>query len=378
MSWLRTPCAFLRTIQRCFVLLRSLLVLVAALMLAACAGDDVKPASEKIYWPAPPDPPRFVYETTLRSELSIQALTAEERFRRSLSGYVEKGTVFQKPFDVAARNGSVVVTDTVARLGYIFNLPRQKLFRFGNVGRQGVLTKPMGVAMDGRQYIYVADAGARQVFVYDALGMYIRSIGNPEDLDRPVDVAVNEDGSRVYVVDVGGIDSRKHGFVAYDGEGRKLFAVKGRGSEKGEFNLPTQAAVGPDGTIFILDGGNFRVQAFSPEGKLIRAWGKAGRNFGDLARPRGLAVDKAGNVYVSDAAYRNVQVFNSDGQLLLALGSKGLMDEPGQYALPAGVAVDELDYVYVVDQLFFKVDVLRKLSQQEVDAAAKNHGTGGQ
>jgi DNA-binding beta-propeller fold protein YncE len=357
------------------VLFRHFFILAVVLVLAACAGEDIKPSAEKIYWPAPPDPPRFVYETTLRSEDSIKVLTSEDRFRRSLTGVVEDASVFQKPFDVAARNGSVVVTDTVARLGYIFNLSRQKLYRFGNVGREGVLAKPMGVAMDGQQYIYVADVGARRVFVYDAVGMYLRSIGGYEDLDRPVDVAVNDDGSQVYVVDAGGIESQRHGFVAYDGEGKKLFAVQSRGTEKGLFNLPTQAAVAPDGTVYILDGGNFRIQAFSPDGKLLRAWGAAGRNFGDLARPRGLAVDRAGNVYVSDAAYRNVQVFNPEGELLLALGGTGLMDEPGQYALPAGVAVDELDYVYVVDQLFYKVDVLRKLSEQEVDAVAKSRVT---
>lgn len=353
-------------------------ILSVVLVLAACAGGDIKPSAEKIYWPAPPDPPRFVYEATLRSEESIKVLTSEERLRRTLTGVVDKDGVFQKPFDVAARNGSVVVTDTVSRLGYIFNLPRQKLYRFGNVGTAGapgVLAKPMGVAMDGRQFIYVADVGARRVFVYDALGMYVRSIGGHEDLDRPVDVAVNDDGSRVYVVDAGGIESQKHGFVAYDGEGKKLFAVQSRGTEKGSFNLPTQAAVAPDGTVYILDGGNFRIQAFSAEGSLLRTWGEAGRNFGNLARPRGLAVDRAGNVYVSDAAYRNVQVFNPEGKLLLALGGKGLMDEPGQYALPAGVAVDELDYVFVVDQLFFKVDVLRKLSEQEVDALSQGRIT---
>lgn len=353
------------------MLYRYFSIIAVAFMLAACASEDANRAAKKIYWPEPPDPPRFVYETTLRSEDSIKILTSEERFRRSLTGNTDIGSVFQKPFDVAARNGSVVVTDTVSRSGYIFNIPRQKLFRFGNVGKEGVMAKPMGVAMDGQQYIYVADVGARQVLVYDAVGMYLRSIGDATDLDRPVDVAVNDDGSRVYVVDAGGIDSQRHGFVAYDGNGNKLFAVQSRGTEQGMFNLPTQAAVAPDGTVYILDGGNFRIQAFNSEGKLLRAWGAAGRNFGDLARPRGLAVDRDGNVYVSDAAYRNVQVFNPEGQLLLALGGKGMMDEPGQYALPAGVAVDELDYVYIVDQLFFKVDVLRKLSQEEIAVADK-------
>ncbi len=75
-----------------------------------------------------------------------------------------------------------------------------------------------------------------------------------------------------------------------------------------------------------------------------------------------------GNVYVSDAAFRNVQVFNSKGELLLAIGGKRLLDRPGELAMPADIAVDELQHVYIVDQVFKKVEVLRRLSEQEMDA----------
>jgi len=80
-----------------------------------------------------------------------------------------------------------------------------------------------------------------------------------------------------------------------------------------------------------------------------------------------LAVDGDGNIYVSDAAFRNVQVFNPEGKLLLAIGGERLVDRPGELAMPAGVAVDELQHVYIVDQVFKKVEVLRRLSKQEMD-----------
>ena len=38
-----------------------------------------------------------------------------------------------------------------------------------------------------------------------------------------------------------------------------------------------------------------------------------------------------------------------------------------QYVLPAGIAVDETDRVYVVDQVHNKVDVIRKLSETEIE-----------
>jgi len=246
----------------------------------------------------------------------------------------------------------------------------------GRAGKKGLLGKPLGVAIGADSQIYIADASAKKVIVYDAFGMYLRDIGDFGDLDRPVDVAVSPDGKQVYVMDAGGIDSRRHRVVVYSVEGAKLFEFGQRGGGKGEFNLPTQVEVAPDGTVYVLDAGNFRVQVFSADGQFQRAWGRVGRNFGDFARPRGLAVGGDGNIYVSDAAFRNVQVFNPKGELLLAIGGKQLLDRPGELAMPADIAVDELQHVYIVDQVFKKVEVLRRLSQKEMEAiVAKRRDT---
>jgi len=238
----------------------------------------------------------------------------------------------------------------------------------GRAGKKGLLGKPLGVAIGADSQIYIADASAKKVIVYDAFGMHLRDIGDFGDLDRPVDVAVSPDGKQVYVMDAGGIDSRRHRVVVYSAEGAKLFEFGQRGGGAGEFNLPTQVEIAPDGTVYVLDAGNFRVQVFSADGQFQRTWGRVGRNFGDFARPRGLAIGGDGNIYVSDAAFRNVQVFNPKGELLLAIGGKQLLDRPGELAMPADIAVDELQHVYIVDQIFKKVEVLRRLSQQEMEA----------
>ncbi len=345
---------------------RLFLLVLAPVFFLGCAQTTIQPNQKPVYWPGPPDAPRFVYTATLRSEESIQALTTEDRFRLAVTGEDNNiRRVLAKPFGVAASNGIVVVTDSIRKAGFIFNLRRKKLYPFGNVGKKGVLSKPLGVAIDNKGQIYVVDGKARKIFVYDAVGMYLREFGDATDLDRPVGVAVTKDGTRVYVVDAGGIDSKKHRVVVYDQKGSRLSVIGKRGMGTGEFNLPTQVAVAPDETLYVLDGGNFRVQVFTPQGKFLRAWGENGRNFGNLARPRGLAVDADGVVYVSDAAFRNVQIFSAQGQLLLAIGGEGMRDEPGQFALPAGIAVDELGHVYIVDQLFAKIDVLRRLSEKE-------------
>jgi sugar lactone lactonase YvrE len=353
---------------------KSILFFLGLLFLAGCASTTVKPTTEAIYWPKPPAPPRFVFVTTLRSEESIRPKTAEDRFRGVLTGVTKEQRILGKPFGVAARNGLVVVTDTAQQKGFIFNLRRRKLYHFGHVGNEGVMSKPMGVDIGADNTIFVADVGAKKIYVYDAFGMYLRTIGRRGELDRPVDVAVSPDGKQVFVMDAGGIDSQRHRVVVYDGQGVQRRVIGRRGEGEGEFNLPTQVALAPDGTLYVLDAGNFRVQAFSPEGKFLRSWGGAGRGFGDFARPRGLAVDGDGNVYVSDAAYRNFQVFNPQGRLLLPIGGNELVDKPGQFALPSGLAVDELGDVYIVDQIFAKIDVIRRVPEEEMKKIVAERG----
>ena len=82
-------------------------------------------------------------------------------------------------------------------------------------------------------------------------------------------------------------------------------------------------AVAGDGTVYVCDGLNARVQAFGRDGVFLRAFGQLGDAPGSFARPKGVALDRAGHVYVVDAAFNNVQIFEPDGRLLLAFGSIG-------------------------------------------------------
>jgi DNA-binding beta-propeller fold protein YncE len=338
-------------------------------ILAGCASEPVKQQAAT-YWPKSPEKPRYVYEGSLRSSETLMEKDTAGQLRSMVTGENKTDELsFSKPYDVAARDGKIVVTDSVYRVAIMFDVPRRKVFAFGHRGDgkgKGALQKPIGVGMDGKQWTYIADVSAKDVKVFDALGMYIKSIGSQEFFQRPIDVAANEKGDRIYVLDGGGINSEWHRVIVFDDEGNKLNEIGRRGSGEGEFNLPNQLTVGRDGTLYVLDAGNFRIQAFTPEGEFIRSWGKVGRNLGNLARPRGIATDSQGNVYVTDGAFRNFQIFSNDGKLLMFIGEPGLEDKPGQFVLPAGIAVDETDRVYIVDQVHNKVDVIRKLSETEI------------
>lgn len=340
---------------------RNLSAAVLMVLVAGCASQPDKP--ELPFWPKPPDPTRYVYEGVIRNPESLKQRTSTEIMLQGVSSK-QGESYFVKPFDVAARDGRLVVSDTAARLVHLFDLRQGLTYQMGIRG-DGKLQKPVGVGVDSAGNFYVADVSAQHVVVFDGTGHFKRIIGSKEALMRPTDVCASADGSMVYVVDLGGIESNQHRVVVYDAAGKLVKTIGQRGGGDGEFNLPSQCDVSlQDGRLFVLDAGNFRVQVFEPDGRFVRHWGKVGNELGNLARPRGLAVDEEGHVYVVDAAFANFQVFNPEGQLLLPVAGPSGVDVPGGFALPAGIAVDNKNYVYIVDQRFNKVEVLRKLTQQ--------------
>ncbi|MCP5150163.1 MAG: 6-bladed beta-propeller [Ectothiorhodospiraceae bacterium] len=344
-------------------------LLAAVLALAGCVSTPPREESTDaetgvFLWPSPPERPRFAHDATLRSARDVQILTDADRLRAALGGRVEDSGGFTKAYDVVAQGGQVYVSDTAAAAVHVFDVPRRRYFVLG-FRREGALRKPLGLDLDRRGLLYVADADLQRVVVFDRLGLFQRFIGDGETLERPTAVAVTPDGSRVYVVDTGGVESESHRIVVFDAEGKQVATIGERGDGLGQLNLPVDAALGPDGTLWVLDAGNFRVQAFSPDGRALRAFGSVGTAFGQFARPKALAVGADGNLFVSDGMFGVVQAFDPEGRLLLPIGRPGRRDLPGWWALPAGVDVDETGRLYVVDQGFSKVEVLRPIGDEE-------------
>lgn len=349
------------------------LLLCASAMLALSGCANMGPGSAAHpFWPKPPERARIIYEGVIHTELDIVKESKTDLLRASVAGSNPRASIaFVKPYDVAARKGRIVVSDSANDIVNLFDIPQGQLFRIG-LSTDGKLQQASGVTIDVKGNIYVADAKAKRVVMYDPLGHFAKSIGNGEVFSRPADVAVSNAGDRIYVVDLGGLDSQKHRVVVFNPDGKMLFTFGTHGMEPGQLHLASHLAVGPDDNIYVLDTGNFRVQVFDRDGKYLRHWGKVGVNFGNLARPRGIAIDADGNVYVTDATFGNFQVFDPTGHLLMWIGNTGLEDKPGQYALPAGIAVDESNHIYVVDQLYTKVEVLRRLTDDESDRLARN------
>lgn len=323
-----------------------------------------KPQDKKVVvFPPAPEKPRFYFERSLRTSTDVQGISTMDKIRIVLTGSAHMVDGLVKPFDVAVYQGRVYITDTVSRVVKVFDLAKDSYFEVGISGK-GQLRKPLGIDANASG-VFVVDNTARRVVVFDHDGKFIRAFGNNKIFTRPSGIAVSQD-SLVYVVDTGGVSSTNHKIHVFDGKtGEFLRSIGRRGQKPGEFNLPLQAAVGPKGNLYVVDGGNFRVQVLSPSGNFIQSIGSIGRRSGQFSRPKGISVDKDGNIYVIDTGFGNFQIFNQKGQLLLFVGQRGGSNAPGRYMLPAGIDVDEDGRVYVVDQYFRKVDIFRPAGLDE-------------
>jgi DNA-binding beta-propeller fold protein YncE len=171
-------------------------------------------------------------------------------------------------------------------------------------------------------------------------------------------LAVAEDGS-LYIVDS---DNHRIQHLSPDGHVLHVWGefgdVNAGNAPGGTFNQPWGISLGPDGSVYIADTWNHRIQKFTPEGEFIRMWGFFGQAEQPAAfwGPRDTAVDQLGRVYVTDTGNKRIVIFNQDGEFIDEFGSTGL--GPGQFDEPVGIAVDEEGRIFVADTWNQRIQVM--------------------
>ncbi len=111
------------------------------------------------------------------------------------------------------------------------------------------------------------------------------------------------------------------------------------------FAFPTDVAVSPSGTVYVLDSGNNRIQAFTNDGTFLNVWKIGNFSYGNYCYY--IAAGPDGSVYVADLVNRCIQKFASSGAFVTKWGSEGSGD--GQFNTLWGVAVGPDGSVYVAD-----------------------------
>ena len=182
----------------------------------------------------------------------------------------------------------------------------------------------------------------------------------PGQFKRQRDLAIAPDGS-IYVA-----DTENHRIQHLDSEGNviKVWGGYGAGTDannpapEGLFNEPWGIAVGPDSSVYVADTWNNRIQKFDADGNFVSAWGYGISQTDDpfgFYGPRDVAVNGEGKVFVTDTGNKRIVVFDKDGNFLTKFGGPGF--DSGQFDEPVGVTVDPDGQVYVADTWNQRVQV---------------------
>jgi sugar lactone lactonase YvrE len=205
-----------------------------------------------------------------------------------------------------------------------------------------VVTMPSDVAVDSLDNVYVALPLSSTIVKINSAGTYIpfdpANVGQPItlDIDRAANLYVGDGTNFLEISPAGSITTLPSNFtsafaIAVDSIGdvyeSTRYAINklapdgtitfiaggslpgsrdGTGSTAG-FGIIDEMKVGPDGNIYVADGGNNKIRMVTPAGVVttIAGTGAAGSQNGNSAIatfnvPTGLAIDKAGNIYVAD------------------------------------------------------------------------------
>jgi DNA-binding beta-propeller fold protein YncE len=259
-----------------------------------------------------------------------------------------------RPYALTEDNlGRLLVADPERRVVHILDFERRRYTALTGSKKEKLLS-PVGVAVDGRNNIYVSDSARGRIYIFDKKGKFRRTLSSNREggrFLRPTGIALDAKRNLLYVT-----DTLRHQVLVLTTEGKLIRAIGRRGQGPAEFNFPTAVAIGQDG-LYVLDAMNFRVQILTSEGEFVRQLGQQGNQTGTLFRPKGIALDSQGNLYVVDALFESVQVFDSQGQLLTYFGSGGVGE--GKFSLPSGIYIAPRDQIFVADSLNRRVQVFR-------------------
>ncbi len=340
--------------------------LIGILAIAGCATAPRKAEEVGLVWPPPPLKPRIEFVRSIISDQDLNRdTTFSEKLLAFLAGEKPLPNRIVEPMGVALSDDGqrLYVSDYAQLAVFVFDFSAGS---FTKIGEQERLARPVGVALDAQENLYVVEQLKKGVAVFDRQAKKIRFITHPS-LERPAGIAIDRERRRIYVADSGHTKSAEHTVKVMDMEGNLLAKIGDqKGDATGHFLFPTYLALDAQGNLYVTDTLNSRVQVFDPDGHFLKQFGERGNAWGMFDKPKGVALDSFGNVYVADSGWSNVQIFNQKGQVLLFFGGRGPI--PGMLKNPTAIAIDRNNRIYVADYLNHRVEVYQLVNTTAEDS----------
>ena len=305
---------------------------------------------------------------------------------------------FDNPRDVGVDPaGNIYVADT--RNSRIVKLSSTGAWLGSTTGPSTAFSFPLGVSAKGNK-VYVGDTGRHRVVVLDqslAVTQTVTANGVCANINDNRDAQADAAGN-IYVAGY-----KTNEIVKFAANGTCISKWGGTGTTPGKFRTPYGIDTGIDPVtgqelVYVADGLNNRMQAFTTAGVFVTEFGSFGepdqvgtfttmrrvaldktgtghvwsadlwgnrierwdrtstgftynRTNGDVMpeptgtavfhEPRGMAFTPSGDLWVSDTVHHSFQKFNGNGNLISTCGQRAAEgSQLGQYNWPRGIAVD--------------------------------------
>ncbi|MBL4702869.1 MAG: 6-bladed beta-propeller [Phycisphaeraceae bacterium] len=343
------------------------LVLMLAMLLNGCgrpAGIIFEQSTTPLVWPQSSaiDPlgtqPRIHYIGQLIGSESLKpAVTGMQALGQTIFGKESSHTML-RPFAVCTDGADrVFVADSNAQCVHVFNLKTRAYQRWKTPADKPQLAQPVGIAYDPIGQVIVSDSVAGELFIFDDQGKFLRTIGK-NILFRPCGLTIHPNTRQLLVA-----DAALHQILVFTPNGQLMTKIGKRGNANGEFNFPTDVAIGKQGQIYVCDTLNFRIQIFNPDFTFKNVFGSKGDMPGTFSQPKSIATDSEGHLYVLDAHFEAIQIFDDQNHILLSFGQEGR--GPGEFWLPTHISIDANNRIWIADSYNRRIQVLDYLPLTE-------------
>jgi DNA-binding beta-propeller fold protein YncE len=261
--------------------------------------------------------------------------------------------------------GNVYVTNRADDLIQKFDALGAFVMEWGGTGSgNGKFVDPVGIAVGPSGNVYVADTGNNRIQRFSPDGTYQTQWGSTgtnaaaKQMVSPSGIAIGASGN-VYVSDLG-----NDRISEFDADGAYLRTFGSVGGGDGQVDEPRGLAIDGAGNVWVADSKNNRIQEFSSTGAYINKWGGSGsggisssQQDGKFSRPYDLDFDAEGTLWVADRNNNRIQRMQPDGTFLSNLGPLAGGLDIAQFKVPGGIAVDPTGQVVVADTSNNRVQV---------------------
>ena len=225
-----------------------------------------------------------------------------------------------------------------------------------SIGDNEGLIRPNEVVVDGKDRVYVTDAGTAKVFVFTLKGKKIAEFGGQgsgkSQFGYPNGLAVADDGNLVIA------DSVQRNIRVFSPDGKYLKTLLESNVRTGMVK-PGSMTKGRDGNFYISDLLNNRVLKIEETGKTVKVFSDSG---GPLSYPQGTAVDKKGRLWVADSGNYSVRIFDNKGNVTDKISGGG--EPETSFSMVRGLEIDSSGRIYVSDTISHRIRVFDASGRQ--------------